>query len=309
MNTKIASSIFLLLTLLSGSVFGVDEFYKDRARGWFWREEPPETPKPKKKLPPPVDRQAAPVEPPLFSVEWFRKNLDAIRNRAIDNPTPENVEALLSAERVMRDKATKYAMVTQQVLRDSPWLDENVRRPTSLQGENLVETMASDSIDRNAPLLASQTAIWFFYRSDCPYCKEQIAALAYLAERYGFRVLPISLDGAPLPGSPFPRWEVDTGQAANLKVTVTPTLYLVRPPNSYAALAYGLTPAQEIVTRAIDIAAKEGWLEPGARDELFHAKDPGIKAQTFNTPSLQRINKDSNPAEINRVVKQYLKGQ
>jgi len=124
----------------------------------------------------------------------------------------------------MRDKATKYAQVTQEVLRETPWIDENVRRPSSQFGEVAVERIAAAELEKNAPLLAKQAAIWFFYRSDCPYCKEQITPLLSLSERYGFRVLPISLDGLPLPGNPFGTWRNDTGQAAKLGVTVTPTL-------------------------------------------------------------------------------------
>lgn len=303
-------ALFALCALVAiPNAHAVDEFYKDRARGWFWREEPPAPPK-KPDPKPPVQvaaTPAQPAEPETFSVEWFRKNLDGIRHRAIDDPTKENVQALLSAERVMRDKATRYAMVTQQVLRESPWLDENVRRPTSAQGEAVAESLANASIDQNAPILAQQSAIWFFYRSDCPYCKEQIGPLQYLRDRYGFRIIPIAIDGAPLPGSPFPNWKTDSGQAAALNVSVTPSLFIVRPPNDFAALAYGLTPAVEILNRAVEIGSAQGWLAPEARQSLFHAKDDTGYLDRSNR-ALQGLD-GRDPKALNNRVKQLLKGQ
>lgn len=306
MNSALLAIIALIASFNAAAV---DDYYMDRARGWFWREEPLEPPKPTKPRPPTPQpaAPAIPAEPETFSVEWFRKNLDGIRHRAIDDPSKENVLALLSAERVMRDKATRYAMVTQQVLRESPWLDENVRRPTSAQGEAIAESLASSSLDANAPLLAQQTAIWFFYRSDCPYCKEQVAPLRYLQDRYGFRIIPISLDGAPLPGNPFPNWKTDSGQAASLNVAITPSMFIVRPPNNYAALGYGLTPAMELLTRAIDIGSSQGWLAPQAREALFQAKD-----DTSYLNSSGRVLDGltpQNPAAINARVKQLLKGR
>lgn len=302
--------VALLIASQSVQSIAVDDYYADRARGWFWREEPPEPIElePEPIMPPEPQSSSAPP-PESFSVEWFRKNLDSIRNRAIDNPSKENVLALLSAERVMRDKATKYATVTQQVLRDSPWIDENVRRPVSQAGENMVENIAKASIEKHAPLLAKQAAIWFFYRADCPYCKEQIMPLKYLSEKYGFRIMPIAIDGQPLPGNPFNNWRPDSGQAQKLNVTMTPTLYLVRPPGDYAALAYGLTPAEEVVTRAVDIASSQGWLPKSVGKSLMHAQEQPEASLRDAGEDIKSSLSPDNPKAINDYVKRILQGK
>ena len=109
----------LLLLLGTQGALAIDPFYADKARGWFWHEQmEEEAPPPKPQMPPPPapapqekpkepepPKVAAPPEPAPFSVDWFQKNLKQLRNKAIDDPTPENVTAMLAAERVMRDKA------------------------------------------------------------------------------------------------------------------------------------------------------------------------------------------------------------
>lgn len=48
---------------------------------------------------------------------------------AINNPTKENVETYLYAQRVAMDKSQRYAEMTQRVVAADPFLDENNRVP------------------------------------------------------------------------------------------------------------------------------------------------------------------------------------
>ena len=119
----------------AASVIHDSTFYGDKERGWFWYEEPisddepvedvappPEPPPPKeiKAEQPP----AKPAEAKPLSAEWFRKNMEKYRDKAIDEPTPENVSAYMYLQRVVLDKSEKFAQVTQQVVMSDPVLDE-----------------------------------------------------------------------------------------------------------------------------------------------------------------------------------------
>jgi conjugal transfer pilus assembly protein TraF len=113
-------------------------FFLDKARGWFWRETPPATPpaRPTKPhAPPPIPAETPTPsprqspEPSPLTAAWFRQNLDRFRDRALDDPSPENVAAYYYLQRVMLDKAHRFTDVARQVVMADPNLDENRRRP------------------------------------------------------------------------------------------------------------------------------------------------------------------------------------
>lgn len=287
-NKFISLTVLAVSALFSTNSSAVDLYYADKARGWFWHEDPFEQELPKPKIeqpksaePPKLPEPAKPAPqppPPNFSVEWFKENFKKLQAQAIDDPSPENVTAMLAAERVMRDKATKISVVAQDVLKSSPWLDENARTPAFTFGENAGKAVAEEGVKRWAKAVASQTAIWFFFKSDCPYCKAQIPVLSALSNAYGFKIIAISMDGGTIPGMD-PRWtlKTDSGQSQRLGVTVTPTLFLAKPPADIAPLAYGLTPALEIASRSVDVAASQGWINPKAKSDIRITKpDPEI---------------------------------
>ena len=112
--------------------------------------------------------------------------------------------------------------------------------------------------------IAAQAGLLFFFRSDCPYCEAQAPLLAMLAERYGFRVLPVSLDGAPLPGGAFPAFSRDRGQAQALGVVSTPALFLARPPDALLPLSQGLLSLAQLKERVVRAAVDAGWISADA---------------------------------------------
>ena len=85
-----------------------------------------------------------------------------------------------------------------------------------------------------------------------------------LAERYGFRVLPVSLDGAPLPGGAFPAFSRDRGQAEALGVVSTPALFLARPPDALVPLSQGLLSLAQLKERVVRAAVDAGWISADA---------------------------------------------
>jgi conjugal transfer pilus assembly protein TraF len=97
---------------------------------------------------------------------------------------------MLAAERMMRDKATAVSTVAQDVIKATPWLDENARTPSSTFGENAGKAAAEEGVKRWAKAVASQTAIWFFFKSDCPYCKAQVPRFSSFRRLMAIESLP-----------------------------------------------------------------------------------------------------------------------
>lgn len=256
-------------------------FYERSAEGWFWYRDPrvPVAPAPAPAAtnsaaptppPEPAVESPAPPGPAPLSTQWFRQNLDRYRDRAIDDPSPENVAVYLYLQRIAMDKSSRFALVSERVVQGDPFLDEITRRPTATFGANLVNRHAGAAADALLGRIAHTAALWFFYRSDCPYCDAQAPLLEALSERYGFAVLAVSLDGAGLKDGRFPNFQVDQGQARVLGVMSTPALFLARPnQGDVAPIAQGLLSLSQLRERIVLAAVQAGWI---TETEAQHAE-------------------------------------
>ena len=292
-------------------------YYDDKERGWFWYEEPvsaeemAETPAPppdppaipEKKVEP---RPVKPQETKPLSAEWFRKNLEKFRDKAVDEPTPENVSAYLYLQRVMLDKAERFAEASQQVTMADPVLDENSRRPIATFGAFAKDEMATLGTAKAAKKLAESAGLWFFYSSTCTFCAKEAGVLRGLMNAYGFKILPIALDGLPLPTGDFPNFTLDQGQAKKLGVETTPALFLVKPGTNGGAiqLAQGLLSGDDIVNRAITLSHQQGWLSSDQYQETRKVNPLQVDTKTINGMNEETVN---NPAELIKTIRNNLK--
>jgi len=264
------------------------EGYFDRhAEGWFWYRDPPAPPEPKEPPPPsppeappppPVKIEAppsvSPPPPPFGSAAWLRENMPRFRDRAIDDPNPDNVRAYYVVQRLALDKASAFTDMAQRVVIGDPLLDETMRRPTATAGANKMNAVAGEATDAQLKAIAGTAGIWFFFRSDCPYCSQQAPILKMLERAYGFDVVAISLDGGALPGNDFPNFKRDDGHAAQLGVERTPTIYLVRPPDGFQQIAGGMVSLQDLRRRILTASLNAGWIDQKAFDAT-RAVEPG----------------------------------
>lgn len=245
-------------------------FYKDKERGWFWYEDPPpekEPAKPETAPPPPAPApvqdepaQAEPELPPTGSVAWIRQMLPKLRDAAMDNPTRENVEAYYYAQRIMMDKAEVFSRRSVEVIRNDPFLDEDMRYPASNAASDALATAAGKQKDSLLKLVAGQSALVFFFSgNDCTLCEQALAAVSALEFKYGFTVMPISMDGAPLPNGKYPNTQYDNGLADQLGIVASPALALAIPPNDVKIIAFS-TVSMETATSRILVAAKDAGL-------------------------------------------------
>ncbi|WP_427501679.1 conjugal transfer protein TraF (plasmid) [Methylomonas sp. MED-D] len=286
----------LLLPCAAWSDQGEPSFFLDKQRGWFWRELSPEpsieqTPSPseteekissnpqKQEMPPPE-----PAQPPAYlSAEWFRKNLEHYKDAAIDSPTEQNVAAYYYLQRVMMDKAQRFANVAQRVVMADPRLDENNRRPLATFASNAANQRATQANEQAMSTIAKQAGLLFFFRSDCHFCEAQAPLLSVLEQRFGFKVYPVSLDGKPMPSGFYKQFRTDTGQAQALGVMSTPALFLMKPPNEILPVAQGVVSLDDLTSRVLLSAKHAGWIsEPlfntarGVTDSSFLLPEAGV---------------------------------
>lgn len=291
-------------------------YYHDKERGWFWYEDPalldeeklsesqPPLPPSKPLSSKPQDHSTKPPAAKPLSAEWFRKNMAQYRDKAIDDPSPENVGAYLYLQRVMLDKAEKYAQASQLVTMKDPVLDENARRPIATFGAFAKDELATLGTQKAARKLAEKAGLWFFYQSNCSFCLKEAGVLKGLINAFGFKVLPIALDGLPLPSSEFSNFTIDQGQAKKLGVETTPALFLVKPGGSAIQLGQGLLSSDEIVNRAITLAHEQSWLTQDEYQETQKVKTIEVDSQTIRSIDETIVN---NPKELIDTIRNNLK--
>lgn len=234
--------------------------WSDTGRGWHFYETPP--PPPERK--PRVESTPGGGEgkgPAPLSAAWIRENLQSFMDRALDDPTPENVETYMLLQRLAMDKSQRFAEVTQQAVALNPILDERRGMGGSSAERALSRTAADEARRTVLSRLSGEIGIWYFFRSDCPFCMRQDPSLLRLQNETGIQILPISTDGPPLASGAFPDYVVDGGQAASLGVQRTPTLVVSHPSSGDLTILFdGLAMLDEIEKRLIDVAFAKGWI-------------------------------------------------
>ncbi|NJD06886.1 MAG: conjugal transfer protein TraF, partial [Methylococcaceae bacterium] len=214
-------------------------------------------------LPSPIPAPAVKPEPPALSAEWFRKNLETYQDKAIDNPSPENVAAYYYLQRVMMDKASRFTDVARQVVQSDPLLDANTRRPLATFAVHEADQRSVSATEQALTTIAQHAGILFFFRSDCRYCHIQAPLLALLEERFGFKIYPVSLDGQPMPGPLYRNFHTDQGQARSLGIQATPALFLMQPPDDLRPLSQGVLSFDDLTGRIILAGKESGIIDEG----------------------------------------------
>jgi conjugal transfer pilus assembly protein TraF len=213
-------------------------YWSDNWRGWHFYEEP--------EIPPPeppasTPRQAAtassaataprrsPAKPPeIVEFERLQKALEERRHIAIMRPTEANVRRYMELEAQVVSRASTFADVAQRIAWASPELDPTLQgRPVNAKALEVFDQLQTAQRSQSISALGRDHVLFFFFRSDCPYCHAFAPTLEAFQARHGIKVVAISVDGGPIPG--FADARRDNGIATTLRVSQVPAVYLAQP--------------------------------------------------------------------------------
>jgi conjugal transfer pilus assembly protein TraF len=224
-------------------------YWGDSQRGWHFYEDPaPEPVEPP--LPKAAPQKAEPHKPPeIVQFELLQKTLEETRNVAIINPTEPNVRRYMELEARIVNQASRFADVTQRVAWATPELDPTLHgRPVNAKALEVFEQDQFQTRARAIAELAKDHVLFFFFRSDCPYCHAFAPTLVAFQARHGITVIPISVDGGGIPGFPTPRR--DNGIARTLHVTQVPAVFLAQPfTGKIAPIGFGVLSESQLLER------------------------------------------------------------
>ena len=313
-------SLLVSHTSLSHATGGMD-FFDRKAEGWFWYQDPPEpaeedpVPEPKPE-PPPVKRPppkepeevAAPAPTPEpgpvpLSTEWIRETLPKYLDRAIDNPTKDNIAAWLYLQKLSMDKSQRFTDMAQLVVMGDPLLDENTRRPVAGWGAKVANETASKNKREILARLAKETGIWFFYKKDCQHCEAQVYTQRNLNRWHQFETLPITLDGSKINTDDpvFQNPVQDAGQAAMLSIMQYPALYLAKPATGeLLLLGQGYFSADQMEQRILMAAHGAGWINGEEYDKTRPMSGP------LMDPALESGGQIDDPEVLMNILRESL---
>ena len=243
-----------LLILLSCCLFAAaaqaGNYYDEHEVGWFWYDDPKEIVSDPAKSPHPVTND------PNVIVSMAKQKVTTALNQAIVSPTDENITKYMELQEAMGARAETISERWQQVLLKRPDLNYALKHPTNNVALQVYHEEESRKKEAAIAAFAKKTGLFFFYKSTCHYCQRFAPILKNFATRYGLTIIPVTMDGIPLPE--FPDSRRDNGQSKQFQVTVTPSLYAVNPYTQKAfPIAYGLTSETELRENIYKIVTRD----------------------------------------------------
>jgi conjugal transfer pilus assembly protein TraF len=252
------STVTLLLCLVVQQIYAADNYYNQHAIGWHWYNEPKEKVKKehREKKDDKRDTEAQlEQEPsdPVAEMKIIKAKVEYALDKAILYPTTQNIGNYIKLQNEVSDRAERFAKVWQLVLLEQPGLNYALKHPTNNLARQVYSDVHHKTENEAIRKLAAKSGLFYFYKSNCPYCQKFAPIIKNFSKAYGISIIPISLDGEISPE--FPDSQIDKGQAAKLNVTVTPALFAVNPKSKKVIpIAYGLISQEDLRQRILDVA-------------------------------------------------------
>ncbi|MBE0468238.1 MAG: conjugal transfer protein TraF [Methyloprofundus sp.] len=220
-------------------------------------EEPLVTPAPPSA---PHKDEASPLtyeEEMLNRFDEMVERLESLKRIAIVEPTHENVRNYISYQLEIQNKAAVFTDAWKRVQWQDPALDYSTRFTMNNIGKQEEQRVLRDAQQNTlAELSELGWGVWFFYSSTCSFCHRMTPSIN-LINSQGLSVLPVSIDHNPLQGLDMGYFK-DQGQAQELGVTMTPSLFLVNQNTRLVVpVAFGIISYQELVRRIHTIVKTE----------------------------------------------------
>lgn len=262
-----------LITLALSAVMPITAISADKAmpkgKLWYNIDEPIEEPEQPKPKPQPV------VMPELTAterMEVFRQATTEALNRAIEEPTVENINTYRVLQNIASERASNFTWQWQRARLSNPELDYEVQHPTGQQASNqYAKSMAQSQED--AIRSFKGYGLIFFYQGDNILDRQQSAIVADFAKRYDLPLLGVSMDGVVLDS--IQNNKINDGQAETLGVTIFPALILYNAQlNKVQPVIYGYATQDKIAQSMYAISKDYKNLESATNLRVQNGEQP-----------------------------------
>lgn len=275
---RVIKSLLVGFMVLAIPTIGATDKPNRPDRGWHWYDLQPEIVEAIKeeierqvevKVAQSLQEQQKP-QPEVGSNAWISENLPKFRARAGDDPTSDNIRALLYLERVLIDRAAVLGRRAAMIAQTDPYLDTSYKPTANMHSARAFRrNMSSKEKEVMERLIQDGLAIWTFITPDCFSCTQQIRALSQITRTYGIPVLFILMDGAQAPVYEHEKntglWEsmIDDGHSDLFPLLSTPTSYAYdNNTGDYILVSQGFATMDMFIERVLIAADYAGWATP-----------------------------------------------
>jgi conjugal transfer pilus assembly protein TraF len=219
-------------------------FFEQSAEGWHWYQDPPII-EPSKEPAPTV---APKITNPTELVKAYRQELEKKLHLAWVAPTPKNVQDYQEMQRDLMQRSENFSKTWMQVVYQNPHLDHTLVAPVNQKARHIYLDQEKNRTAGLIQSLKEKYGLFFFFSGQCEYCHQFAPIVQQFANKYGWQVIAISVDGGVVPG--FKEILPDNGLVAKWKVSVLPALFAVDPKTEHVLpIAYGLTALDQMEER------------------------------------------------------------
>lgn len=234
-----------LLILVADKGFCDDSFYQDKTSGWFWYKDH-NISKNKNLTKRPIN--------PADQVDFEKEELDRVLKVAIKEPTDANLIQFIKLRNKLIDQSYNFGLRLRQVDLMNPTLDELKTYPVNQVSKEIYKTQKREHIEQKIARLTKTHGLFYVFASNCTYCHAFAPTVKNFAAKYGWSLIPISLDGAPI--ADFPDARQGFGLEKKLNITAIPALIMVEPKSGKVIpITTGVVSEEEIVER-IDLLTR-----------------------------------------------------
>lgn len=288
--------------LAQGQAPSYSQFEPFKGDGYYWYAKPaPEPQKPASAPVPAVPKQDAPKKSEPLSMKWLRENMPVLLEKAVDNPTQENVSNYMYAQRVLLDKSQNFSSKVKDVVATDPFLDENNRVPISQFANTAFQRKSQQDQSEMIKLLASRSGIWLFTDKPerCMACKDYESnvltgnsGVSGLVKEFGFNYRSIDVST-----------EQGRNAAKRFGLKVTPTTVLVAPPNKFILLSQGLM-AEDALRERLLIGARMAGILTAQESALTLPYNKGL----LQNSDIDLPTENTNPTDVMDTLRNHIKG-
>lgn len=212
----------------------------------------------------------------FFSTAWFKKNLQYYKEKAIDEPTYENVKAFLYLQKIILDKSNNFSDMVQLVTLGNPYLDSVSNRPTATFGSNVVDRESSIKKQLLLDQIHHKAGLLYIFSGNSPYHLSFAPLLNSFAQIYNLSVKAVSVDEPDLGGT-FVDVTINQNAAKAFGVEQLPAIFLISLEHKITPVLQGITSIEDLGKRMLIAARRIGVV---SEDEFLSTK-PIINSQSL----------------------------
>jgi conjugal transfer pilus assembly protein TraF len=187
-------------------------------------------------------------------LQQIQEDIEQAKAQAVIYPTEENISKYLELQNQIMERSVKFAHVWQNVLRARPDLDYRVVNPQSNIGNEARYAIAEAEKLKILKNLHERYGLFYFYRSDCPYCIKFSPIIKSFGEYYGITIMPITINGITTDEWPESRHGMEHIRNLGMEGKPVPALILFdNLKKQHHPVSFGLIPASDIEDRLVTV--------------------------------------------------------